>query len=73
MLLRKVKLLYISSKLFLLGKSIQLLESKLSRTHMSELSNRKTIRRARKTERMKAQFSRREEEFLRLLRDLFLA
>lgn len=67
MLIKKFRLLYISSKLFLLGKGIRRLEAKLSRTALKELCTRKTVQLARKAEHLKSEFAQTEEEFFRLL------
>lgn len=73
MFLRKVKLLYISSLLFFLGKSIRLFESKLARTAPYNLSGRKTVRLGRKTEKLKKKFSIREAQFFRVLYSMRLS
>lgn len=67
MLINKSKLFYISLKLFLLGKGIRRMDTRLSRKIAKELSCPDTVRLALKTERMKTEFAQTEEDFFRLL------
>lgn len=64
---KKIKLIYISLMLFLLGRYTRRIDAKLFRAAEESLSAPKTIHLATKAERVKRKFSDFEDRFFRLL------